>query len=284
MYEDDDDGVGRELFARETEILNVVAHKPDAARLFVKVYGVVSSKLYIVMDRMGDSVCDLTRFAKKKLNRRIRLRILQDVATAMDSLWAALPADVASTLGTQGRIMHRDLKSDNVLLVRDWQASVVAAPDTAIARVIDYDCGRSASGNPSSFSILQGNQAYVPPEQKHENYDALQGDIYRWGVFAYEVWTGSFFLDYDESDRAMILNNKPGSIHSVVTLSTEKLNSQYQLFKASVSPALTNLIQSCWLKQHARPESFASILSTLQKIAAEPAFSSFALTKDSVWE
>lgn len=253
----------------------------------MKVYGAVTSEQFIVMgthvsscfcrdcvarlsDRMADSIRHATQNASKVLNRRVRLRIMQDVAAAFDSLYKVLPAGVVAVLHTSGRVAHRDLKADNVLFVPNWEtvALTTASGSAPLARVIDFDCARSASGLPSTFTLDMGNPKYLPPEQEAKtpaqqltmqgDYNLLKGDIYRFGIFAYEVWTGTFFSDHDGADRKTVLATKLSD--PPVTLHNPKHDAAYKLFTNSCCPALTNLILSCWLANPlARPDTFAEI-------------------------
>jgi len=82
-------------------------------------------------------------------------------------------------------VVHRDFKSDNVMLV---PASANGGP-----RVVVTDFGMAQSAEPSGLTTstgLKGTPAYMAPEQVSSGNVGPAADVYALGIVMYEMMTG----------------------------------------------------------------------------------------------
>jgi hypothetical protein len=119
----------------------------------------------------------------------------------------ALPADEALDVtrellyalraAHEAGVLHRDLKSDNVMLraAPDGQASAVVL-DFGLARGLDRDNLASAS-NPN----IVGTPGYIAPEQYAGMACSIASDIFSFGVVWYEMLTGQMPSEAGASPR-----------------------------------------------------------------------------------
>src|ERR687895_259745 len=110
---------------------------------------------------------------KDRIRRLGRLPVSEAVAYAIE-IGRALEA------AHHSRLVHRDVKPQNVLIDRDGRAKVT---DFGIARSLEAQ-GLTATGR------VLGTTDYVSPEQALGHEVTAQSDIYSLGVVLYEMLTG----------------------------------------------------------------------------------------------
>lgn len=112
---------------------------------------------------------------------KTRIKILLDVARGIDYLhnYAVPP------------IIHRDIKSSNILLDRNWTA-----------KVSDFGLSLSESGSDSEGTHpsikTAGTLGYMDPEYYGLNHLTTKSDVYGFGVVMLEVLTGKKAIFKDE--------------------------------------------------------------------------------------
>ncbi|CAL1372836.1 unnamed protein product [Linum trigynum] len=93
-------------------------------------------------------------------------------------------------------IVHRDVKSNNILLDSEFGARVA---DFGVAKVVDSPMGR-----PKSMSVIAGSCGYIAPEYAYTLRVNEKSDIYSFGVVVLELVTGRLPVDpeFGEKDLA----------------------------------------------------------------------------------
>ncbi|KAK7410851.1 hypothetical protein VNO78_02005 [Psophocarpus tetragonolobus] len=165
-------GQGDREFTAEMETIGKIKHrnlvpllgycKVGEERLLVYEYMKYGSLEDVLHDRKRTGI---------KLNWAIRRKIANGAARGLAFLHhSCLP-----------HIIHRDMKSSNVLIDADLEARV---SDFGMARLM------SAMDTHLSVSTLAGTPGYVPPEYYQSFRCSTKGDVYSYGVVLLELLTG----------------------------------------------------------------------------------------------
>ncbi|XP_035836107.1 uncharacterized protein LOC110891457 [Helianthus annuus] len=103
-----------------------------------------------------------------------RLNICIDVARALDFLHGGV--------GKQAKVIHRDIKTENILLNNDWKAkladfglSLICSINQETDYIIDHACG---------------TRGYVDPLYRQSGFLTIESDIYSFGVVLFEILCG----------------------------------------------------------------------------------------------
>ncbi|KAA8519742.1 hypothetical protein F0562_013998 [Nyssa sinensis] len=93
-------------------------------------------------------------------------------------------------------IVHRDVKSNNILLDGDFGARVA---DFGVAKVVDTKGKR-----PKSMSIIAGSCGYIAPEYAYTLRVNEKSDIYSFGVVILELVTGRLPIDPEFGEKDLV--------------------------------------------------------------------------------
>jgi serine/threonine-protein kinase len=104
-------------------------------------------------------------------------------------------------------VVHRDLKSDNVMLVRE--------DDADVAKILDFGVARLRTSNKlTADRAVIGTPMYMAPEQYAAGEIDGRTDLYALGVTLYELLTGTLPFDADDAVELMRqhLTERPPSL------------------------------------------------------------------------
>jgi eukaryotic-like serine/threonine-protein kinase len=171
----------RRRFEREAAAIGRIEH-PNCVN--VSDFGAIADgSLFLVMEYLeGRSLGDLLE-DEHHLRPRRALRILRHVLAGLDH-------------AHQAGIVHRDIKPDNVVLLRQGGDTVAKILDFGIAKVV----GVSEPGDQVKLTqagVAFGTPIYMSPEQALGNPVDGRADLYSASVMAYEMLTGRppFYAD-----------------------------------------------------------------------------------------
>ena len=159
-------------FERECAYMNAIRH-PNIVQ-YLGVFEDQDTKLpVILMEFMKESLTGFLKNSSQPIPYHIQVNICHDVILALTYLHS-------------NKIIHRDLSSNNVLLLGNLQAKVT---DFGMARL-----GEQNSHSPQlSFTACPGTQVYMPPEalETHPVYFEKM-DCFSFGVLAIQILTRQF--------------------------------------------------------------------------------------------
>lgn len=211
-------------FVQEVSIMRKVRHKN-----VVQFIGSCTRppSLCIVTEFMsGGSMYDFLHKQKGSLNLQSLLRVAIDVSKGMHCL-------------NQNHIIHRDLKSANILMDEN---GVVKVADFGVARVQDQTGVMTAE---------TGTYRWMAPEViEHKPYDH-KADVFSFGIVLWELLTGKLPYEQLSPLQAAVGVVQQGLRPSIPSHS---------------HPKLVGLLKRCWQRDpFLRPE-FSEILELLQQL------------------
>ncbi|KAK1413772.1 hypothetical protein QVD17_35553 [Tagetes erecta] len=103
-----------------------------------------------------------------------------------------------SAVGTQQRLLHRDIKSSNILLDDDWNAKI---SDFGLSKLGPTPTNQNYT---FLFTHAVGTFGYCDPLYTETGLLTKESDVYSFGVVLFEVLCGRLSLDDNQSHRSLI--------------------------------------------------------------------------------
>ena len=151
-----------------------------------------------------------------------RFKIAQDVAQGLEYLHH----------GARPPIIHRDVKSSNVLLTENFSAKL---SDFGIFKVV---CDNTTELKTASTStIVRGSYGYMDPQNFHTGTTSTKSDVYAFGVLLLELISGRKAIHEDAclSEWGMdLLDNDEHWLNHMIDPSIEKELSSFEVSKLKI--------------------------------------------------
>jgi len=201
-----------------------------------------------------DPATDLWYFAMEFIDGPTSRQLLKEKGRLPEDQALKIGRDIAEALecAHQNRIVHRDVKPDNILLTRDGTAKLA---DLGLVRHQQDDAGLTQSG------AAVGTPFYMSPEQVRGQLDQMdtRTDLYGLGATLFHLVTGQ--PPFSGATSAVImakhLSDPPPMAHRVCP---------------DVSPACSKLIQKLLQKEKTqRTQTPKELIQQIERILRLPA-------------
>ena len=219
-------------FEQECRLLSSIKH-PHIVQ-YLDTYHDPESRLpVLLMELMDESLTHFLKQSQEPLPYHIEVNLCHDIALALSYLHS-------------NRIVHRDLSSNNVLLIAGSRAKVT---DFGMAKFYDV--------NPSTaLTLCPGTNVYMPPEALREKQVYTeQLDSFSFGVLCVQIMTQQF---PDPSNRVTVVEDSrfPTGTIEVPVPETQRRRSHIDLI-APAHPLLPIALECLKDKDRERPSCHA---------------------------
>ncbi|KAJ1281014.1 hypothetical protein BS78_04G276100 [Paspalum vaginatum] len=216
-----------EEFRQEVRIMKRLRH-PNVV-LFMGAITRVPNLSIVTEFLPRGSLFRLIHRPNNQLDERKRLRMALDVARGMNYLHNCSPV-----------IVHRDLKSPNLLVDKNW-----------VVKVCDFGLSRMKNNTFLSSRSTAGTAEWMAPEVLRNEPSDEKCDVFSYGVILWELCT---LLQPWEGMNAM-------QVVGAVGFQNRRLD-----IPDNIDPAIAGIILQCWHTDPKLRPSFADIMATLKPL------------------
>ncbi|RDX88330.1 putative serine/threonine-protein kinase SIS8, partial [Mucuna pruriens] len=164
-----------------------------------------------------------------QLDERRRLRMALDAARGMNYLHNCTPV-----------IVHRDLKSPNLLVDKNW-----------VVKVCDFGLSRMKHSTFLSSRSTAGTAEWMAPEVLRNELSDEKCDVYSYGVILWELST---------------LQQPWGGMNPMQVVGAVGFQHRRLDIPDDVDPAIANIIRQCWQTDPKLRPTFAEIMAALKPL------------------
>ncbi|KFK43966.1 hypothetical protein AALP_AA1G197400 [Arabis alpina] len=164
-----------------------------------------------------------------QLDERKRLRMALDAARGMNYLHSCNPV-----------IVHRDLKSPNLLVDKNW-----------VVKVCDFGLSRMKLSTYLSSKSTAGTAEWMAPEVLRNEPADEKCDVYSYGVILWELFT---------------LQQPWGKMNPMQVVGAVGFQHRRLEIPDHVDPAIADIIRKCWQTDPRLRPSFAEIMTSLKQL------------------
>ncbi|KAL1216851.1 putative serine/threonine-protein kinase SIS8 [Cardamine amara subsp. amara] len=164
-----------------------------------------------------------------QLDEKRRLRMALDAARGMNYLHSCNPM-----------IVHRDLKSPNLLVDKNW-----------VVKVCDFGLSRMKHSTYLSSKSTAGTAEWMAPEVLRNEPADEKCDVYSYGVILWELFT---------------LQQPWGKMNPMQVVGAVGFQHRRLDIPDFVDPAIADIISQCWQTDSKLRPSFAEIMASLKRL------------------
>jgi serine/threonine protein kinase len=239
----------RQDLARDAEAVSRFVTEAKAAS------GIGSKHIVEVFD-FGELPDGAAYIVMEQLEGQTLYQLIADTPRLSISRSLGIAIQIADALGAAhaAGVVHRDLKPDNVFLVRgEDEPDFVKILDFGIAKVL-----RSGSKLTQAGSVM-GTPAYMSPEQAMGTATDLRTDIYALGIMLYEMAAGQVPFDAESPLAVLSMQVSDAPPRLSRRLPEDRL----------LPPGYEAVVEKCLVKEvEGRFQTMLEVKAALEKIAS----------------
>jgi serine/threonine protein kinase/tetratricopeptide (TPR) repeat protein len=228
---------------------HVAAHKEEKERFVIEAKAAAAlnhpniATIYAIEESEGEAFITMEFIAGQELKDLIKNKPLPVEKVTDIAIQIAKGLQAAHNAG----IIHRDIKSSNIMITRDDQI-----------KIMDFGLAKVRGGSlVTKMGTTVGTTAYMSPEQARGEEVDLRADIWSFGIVIYEMLTGQlpFKGDYEQAIVYSMLNEQPEAINN---------------FNPRVNPQLQNIVdRSLQKEKEERYQNASELLKDLNEFKAK---------------
>jgi len=219
---------------------------PDRLRRFVQEARAAAAVTHPVIAQVYDidTVDDISFIAMEFVEGQTVSRLIANQELDLiGSVEIALQAAEGLSKAHKAKIIHRDIKSDNIMVTRDGHAKLL---DFGLAKLLEPEEGsagtqtwpdqtRTKTMAQTMAGTVLGTIAYMSPEQARGQELSYSSDVFSLGIVLYEMITGELpfkgdspldtmhAIAFDEVKPVTVMRrNLPPEVHRIISRSLRK--------------------------------------------------------------